>query len=97
MPRRRREHHDPLRRVDAGRFPQPLDGIDAERAIDQHGMPGALRQKRAGDVRVRDQAGLAAPALQPPRDQGGLDGLRSDQHDRLATEVGSVEGWVYML
>ena len=87
MPRRRREHHDPLRRMRARGFAERFDFGGTERVVDQNGVPGALGQQRLRHLDIRNHAGLAAPALQPPRHQRGLDALRRHQHDRLAGQI----------
>ena len=74
---------------------EPFDIGQPQRVIDQHGVPGALRQQGLGDVGVGKHAGLSAPALQPPRGQRGLDALWRDQHDRLAGEIGHREGRLF--
>ena len=68
-------------------FRKRLDSVMTERAIDQHGVPDAFGQQGLGDCPVGNQAGLGAPALQPPRDQRGLDRLRRDQHHRLTAQL----------
>jgi hypothetical protein len=66
--RGRREHHDAVGRVAPRGVAKPLD-LGIQRAIDQDRVPGTFRQQRLRHRRVRYQAGLAAPALQPPRHQ----------------------------
>ena len=87
MPRGRREHHDPLRGVGARRLAQQLDLGGAQGAIEQNRVPGTLRQQGLRHRDIRHHAGLAAPALQPPRHQRSLDALRRHQHDRLAGQI----------
>jgi len=45
MARRRRQHHDPLRRVRARGVTQQFDVGSAQGLIEQNGVPGPLRQQ----------------------------------------------------
>ena len=63
----------------------------AERIVDHDGAPGLLRQQCRGDLLVGNDDGMRAPALQPPRDQRGLDRRRRDDENILAGEVGHGE------
>ncbi len=88
LPRRRREHHDAL----GGMKPRGFG-----RALRCRPAPSAWSirtacQERSGSSACATSASETmqvwrAPALQPPRDQRGLDALRRHQHDRLAGEI----------
>ncbi len=76
----------------AGGLAEPRDFGRIDGVVDQDGVPRPLGQQRLGGAGICRHAGLRAPALQPPRGQGGLDAVGRHQHDRLAGEIGCREG-----